>query len=134
MMGHALVNGGFNTVVPTVTTIALIHSMIIIISVGAIVVSMTMLAIALRTLPVGTGYAVWVGIGTVGTVTLGIIWFDEPASAGRLFFVTLIIVGIVGLKWVTPIERPKAVHNIDPHNSQAIAGQGTHQPRSNATN
>ncbi|OUT56650.1 MAG: QacE family quaternary ammonium compound efflux SMR transporter [Rhodopirellula sp. TMED11] len=113
---------GFTKLLPSIWTV------------GAIVVSMTMLAIALRTLPVGTGYAVWVGIGTVGTVTLGIIWFDEPASAGRLFFVTLIIVGIVGLKWVTPIERPKAVHNIDPHNSQAIAGQGTHQPRSNATN
>lgn len=60
---------GFTKLVPSIWTA------------GAIVVSMTLLAIALRTLPVGTGYAVWVGIGTVGTVTLGIIWFDEPASA-----------------------------------------------------
>lgn len=85
---------GFTKLVPSIWTA------------GAIVVSMTLLAIALRTLPVGTGYAVWVGIGTVGTVTLGIIWFDEPASAARLVFVTLIIVGIVGLKLVTPPATP----------------------------
>jgi quaternary ammonium compound-resistance protein SugE len=51
---------------------------------------------------VGTAYAVWVGIGAVGTVVLGIVLFDEPANAPRLVSVALIIVGIVGLKLATP--------------------------------
>jgi quaternary ammonium compound-resistance protein SugE len=64
----------------------------------AVAASMTMLAIALRTLPIGTAYAVWTGIGTIGTATLGIILFDEPATALRLACIGLILAGIVGLK------------------------------------
>jgi len=61
-------------------------------------VSMGLLGVALRTLPVGTGYAVWTGIGTVGTAVLGIILFREPATAARLFCIGLIVAGIVGLR------------------------------------
>ncbi|HYH79456.1 MAG TPA: quaternary ammonium compound efflux SMR transporter SugE [Longimicrobium sp.] len=64
----------------------------------ALVGSMLLLGVALRTLPLGTAYATWTGIGTVGTAILGIILFDEPASAIRLVCITLIVAGIVGLK------------------------------------
>jgi quaternary ammonium compound-resistance protein SugE len=64
----------------------------------AIAFSMGFLALALRTLPIGTAYAIWTGIGTLGTVTLGIILFDEPATAIRLACIGLILIGIVGLK------------------------------------
>ena len=64
----------------------------------ACVASMVLLAIALRSLPVGTGYAVWTGIGAVGTVLLGLVLFDEPATVARLGCVGLILAGIVGLK------------------------------------
>jgi quaternary ammonium compound-resistance protein SugE len=64
----------------------------------AIAASMAMLALALRTLPIGTAYAVWTGIGTVGTAALGIILFDEPATVLRLVCIGLILAGIVGLK------------------------------------
>jgi quaternary ammonium compound-resistance protein SugE len=67
----------------------------------SVVLSMGLLGVALRTLPVGTGYAVWTGIGTVGTAVLGIILFREPATAGRLFCIALIVAGIVGLKIVS---------------------------------
>jgi quaternary ammonium compound-resistance protein SugE len=62
--------------------------------------SLGLLGVALRTLPLGTAYAVWTGIGTVGTVLLGIVLFDEAASALRLACVALILAGIVGLKVV----------------------------------
>lgn len=65
----------------------------------AIVISMSLLAFAVREIPVGTGYAIWTGIGAVGTAALGIWLFHEPASATRLFFLALIIVGIIGLKF-----------------------------------
>jgi quaternary ammonium compound-resistance protein SugE len=65
----------------------------------AIVISMTLLAFAVRTIPVGTGYAIWTGIGAVGTAALGIWLFHEPATPARLFFLAMIIVGIVGLKF-----------------------------------
>ena len=65
-------------------------------------VSIWLLAIAMKSLPVGTAYAVWVGIGAVGTVILGIILFKEPASAGRIVSIVLIVAGIVGLKLATP--------------------------------
>jgi quaternary ammonium compound-resistance protein SugE len=68
----------------------------------AIVASMVFLALALRTIPVGTGYAVWTGIGAVGTAILGIVLFAEPATAARLVCIGLIVAGIVGLKLVTP--------------------------------
>jgi quaternary ammonium compound-resistance protein SugE len=63
---------------------------------------MVFLALALRTIPVGTGYAVWTGIGAVGTAILGIVLFAEPATAARLGCIGLIVAGIVGLKLVTP--------------------------------
>lgn len=71
-------------------------------TVGAMMVSLWLLGIATRTLPVGTAYSVWVGVGTIGTVALGIVLLDEPASATRLLSVLLIVAGIVGLKLTTP--------------------------------
>ena len=68
----------------------------------AMVASVWLLAIALRTIPVGTGYAVWTGIGAVGTAILGMVLFDEPRDALRLACIALIVAGIVGLKLVTP--------------------------------
>ena len=64
----------------------------------SMVISLVLLGLALKTLPVGTGYAVWTGIGAVGTVILGIVLLGEPATAGRLACVGLIVAGIVGLK------------------------------------
>jgi quaternary ammonium compound-resistance protein SugE len=66
-------------------------------TVVALVVSMVLLAKALENLPVGTAYAVWTGIGAVGTATLGIVLFDEPADLARVGFIGVIVVGIVGL-------------------------------------
>ena len=63
----------------------------------AIVASMILLSQAVKELPIGTAYAVWTGIGAVGTASLGIVLFDEPASLARVGFIGLIIVGIVGL-------------------------------------
>jgi quaternary ammonium compound-resistance protein SugE len=68
---------------------------------AAMVVSVVLLAWAMRTLPVGTAYAVWTGIGAVGTVILGIALFGEAATLARLACVGLIVAGIVGLKLVT---------------------------------
>jgi quaternary ammonium compound-resistance protein SugE len=68
----------------------------------AMVVSVVLLALAVRTLPIGTVYAVWTGIGAAGTVILGIVLLGEPATLLRLLFVGLIVAGIVGLKLVTP--------------------------------
>jgi quaternary ammonium compound-resistance protein SugE len=81
---------GFTRLVPTIATVA------------AMVASMTLLGLAVRVLPVGTAYAAWTGIGTVGTVLFGIVLFAEPADAMRLGFIAMIVVGIVGLKIVTP--------------------------------
>lgn len=64
--------------------------------------SLALLGLALRTLPLGTAYAIWTGIGAVGTVLLGIVLFEEPATAGRLTCASLIVAGIVGLKLLTP--------------------------------
>ena len=77
---------GFTRAVPTVATLV------------AMVVSVWLLSIGMRTLPVGTAYSVWVGVGAIGTVVLGIVLFDEPASVARLVSVLLILAGIVGLK------------------------------------
>jgi quaternary ammonium compound-resistance protein SugE len=66
------------------------------------IVSLWLLGIAMRTLPVGTAYSVWVGVGAVGTVALGIALLEEPANAARLASVGLIIAGIIGLKLATP--------------------------------
>jgi quaternary ammonium compound-resistance protein SugE len=67
----------------------------------AMIGSVVLLALAVRTLPLGTAYAVWTGIGTAGAVLLGVVLFNEPATLARLFFVGLIVSGIVGLKLVT---------------------------------
>ncbi len=70
--------------------------------VAAMVASVWLLAVALRTIPVGTGYAVWTGIGAVGTAILGMVFFGEPRDAARLACIGLIVAGIAGLKLVTP--------------------------------
>lgn len=64
----------------------------------SMVASVVLLGLALKTLPVGTGYAVWTGIGTVGTAILGIYLLGEPANALRLICIGLIVAGILGLK------------------------------------
>lgn len=66
-------------------------------TVVALVVSMVLLAQAIQRLPVGTAYAVWTGIGAVGTATLGVFLFEEPVSLARVAFIALIVVGIAGL-------------------------------------
>jgi quaternary ammonium compound-resistance protein SugE len=80
---------GFSRLVPSILTVA------------AMLVSLALLGLALKSLPVGTAYAVWTGIGAVGTAALGIYLFDEPATAARLASIGLIVAGIVGLKVVT---------------------------------
>lgn len=68
----------------------------------AMVVSLWLLGIAMKSLPVGTAYSIWVGVGAVGTVILGIVLLGEPANVGRLISITLIIAGIIGLKLASP--------------------------------
>ncbi|MGF6171930.1 quaternary ammonium compound efflux SMR transporter SugE [Ensifer sp. 4252] len=77
---------GFTRLTPTILTV------------GSMIVSIALLGLAVRTLPLGTAYAVWTGIGTVGTVILGIVLFAEPATFVRLGCITLIVAGIAGLK------------------------------------
>lgn len=72
------------------------------VTIVAMAISAVLLGAAMRHLPVGTAYAVWTGIGAVGTVILGIVLFGEPASAGRLACLGLIVAGIIGLKVVSP--------------------------------
>ena len=67
----------------------------------AIVASMYLLSVAVRTLSIGTAYAVWVGIGAAGTVVLGMVLFDESRNPARLFFLGLLLVSIVGLKFTS---------------------------------
>lgn len=81
---------GFTRLWPTVGTVL------------AMIVSLGLLGIAMKSLPVGTAYAVWVGVGAVGTAILGIVLLDEPANAGRLISLGLIVAGIVGLKLASP--------------------------------
>jgi len=69
----------------------------------AMLLSVLLLGIAMKSLPVGTAYAVWVGVGAVGTAILGMVLFGESANAGRLASLGLIVVGIVGLKLATPV-------------------------------
>lgn len=66
-----------------------------------LIISMLLLMKAIETLPIGTAYAVWTGIGAVGTVLMGIILFKEPLDFWRLLFITTLILSIVGLKWVS---------------------------------
>lgn len=65
------------------------------------VISFYFLSLALKTLPIGTSYAVWTGIGAVGTVIFGMIFFNEPRDFSRIFFLSLIIIGIIGLNFVS---------------------------------
>lgn len=81
---------GFTRIWPTVMTLA------------AMLISIVLLGVAMKSLPVGTSYAVWVGIGAVGTAVMGILVLGEPANAGRIASLTLIIAGIIGLKLATP--------------------------------
>ena len=80
---------GFTRLFPSITTLS---------AMGA---SVALMGVAVRTLPVGTVYAVWTGIGTIGTVIVGIVFFGESASFVRLFCVLMIFSGIIGLKLVT---------------------------------
>jgi quaternary ammonium compound-resistance protein SugE len=68
----------------------------------SMIISLWLLGIAMKTLPVGTAYSVWVGVGAVGTVILGMVLLGEPVNPARLISVSLIIAGIVGLKLATP--------------------------------
>lgn len=81
---------GFSRLVPTVLTTA------------SMVASLGLLGLALRTLPLGTAYAIWTGIGTVGTAILGMVLFSEEPAAGRLACIGLIVAGIAGLKLLAP--------------------------------
>ncbi len=81
---------GFTRLWPTVGTVI------------AMVLSVVLLGLAVKSLPVGTAYAVWTGVGAVGTAILGIVLLGEPANAGRLVSLALIVAGIIGLKLVTP--------------------------------
>ncbi|HRO76765.1 MAG TPA: multidrug efflux SMR transporter [Crocinitomicaceae bacterium] len=67
----------------------------------SLVASMLLLLKATQALPLGTAYAVWTGIGAVGTVLIGIFFFKEPLSVGRIFFLSTLIISIVGLKFVS---------------------------------
>jgi quaternary ammonium compound-resistance protein SugE len=80
---------GFTKLVPSAITII------------GLIVSMYLLALSLKSLPLGTAYAVWTGIGTVGTAILGIVFFKEPIDLARLIFIGFIVVGIIGLKLVS---------------------------------
>lgn len=64
----------------------------------ALLASVFLLSLAARTLPIGTAYAVWTGIGAAGTALLGILLFGEPATAARLFFIGVILAGVLGLR------------------------------------
>jgi quaternary ammonium compound-resistance protein SugE len=81
---------GFTKLIPSIFTIV------------GMIASFYFLSLALKSLPLGTAYAIWTGIGTVGTVTLGIILFKEPIDMTRLICIGFIVVGIVGLKVVSP--------------------------------
>ena len=70
----------------------------------SLVASMALLGLAVKSLPLGTAYAVWTGIGAVGTVILGIVLFKEPATVARLACVGLIVSGILGLKFLSPSD------------------------------
>lgn len=68
---------------------------------SAIAISLMIVTKVLKTLPIGTAYAVWTGIGAVGTVLIGIVFFKEPVSFWRLFFIATLIISIIGLKFAS---------------------------------
>ena len=83
---------GFTRPIPSVLTVA------------AIAASMLLLSLPVRVLPIGTAYAIWVGIGVVGAGLLGIVLFGEPPNAGRLFFLALLVISIIGLRLTTQLD------------------------------
>lgn len=85
---------GFTKLVPSILTVA------------ALAASFALFARAMKTIEIGTAYAVFTGLGTAGTVIVGIAFLGEPAQAGKLFFVTLLLCGIVGLKVISTDKKP----------------------------
>lgn len=82
-----------------------------VLTISAIIASMYLLALAARTLPIGTAYAVWVGIGAAGTAILGMLILKEPVNIARVCFLMLLVVAIVGLKFSMPSpEGPPPAH------------------------
>ncbi|MBA3312107.1 MAG: quaternary ammonium compound efflux SMR transporter SugE [Planctomycetota bacterium] len=75
----------------------------------AMIASFVFLALAVRTIPIGTGYAIWTGIGAVGTAIFGIIFLDESSNRPRLICIALIVVGLVGLKLTSPTAMVEPV-------------------------
>jgi quaternary ammonium compound-resistance protein SugE len=84
---------GFTRLVPSVLTVA------------AMIVSMGLLGVAAKSLPIGTAYAVWVGIGALGAAVLGIFLFREPVTPARVFFLVLLLTSIIGLKFTSGGEH-----------------------------
>jgi quaternary ammonium compound-resistance protein SugE len=84
---------GFTRLVPSVLTVA------------AMIVSMGLLGVAAKSLPIGTAYAVWVGIGALGAAVLGIFLFREPVTPARVFFLALLLTSIIGLKFTSGGEH-----------------------------
>lgn len=85
---------GFTRLWPSVVTVA------------AMAVSLALLALAVRTIPIGTGYVVWTGIGAVGAAIAGVVLFAEPLTAWRVGFLLLIVSGVVGLKFTATTPHP----------------------------
>ena len=83
---------GFSKITPSILTVL------------GMIASFYFLSLALKNLPLGTAYAIWTGIGTIGTVALGILIFKESANPSRLMFISLIAIGIIGLK-ITSVSR-----------------------------
>lgn len=81
---------GFTKLVPSVLTVI------------GMILSFYLLSVSLKTLPLGTAYAIWTGIGTIGTLIFGIILFHEPVSLPQILCVSLIVIGIIGLKLLSP--------------------------------
>lgn len=79
---------GFTRLIPSIVTVA------------AMIISVYLLSLAAKTLPIGTAYAVWTGIGAIGAVILGMYLFNEPRDPARLIFLGLILIGIIGLRFV----------------------------------
>ena len=71
-------------------------------TVGAMSISFLLLSHALKTIPVGTGYAVWTAIGAVGTVVVGMVFLSEPREVGKLVCILMIVIGVIGLKIISP--------------------------------
>lgn len=78
---------GFTKILPSILTI------------GMMIASFFLLSMALKSIPIGTAYAIWTGIGAVGVATVGMIFFHESSDLIRLIFISLIIIGVLGLKW-----------------------------------